>query len=124
MRTDINRKNHLQLIDQVDALNEEVKVLALNLAIYLAKAKGGCDQIDQLESDFIRLVNGTVKVVGELAGIINVARNRDRKVSSTPPNNEQTDRIEVKLRSILDQCSRIMNSLPRTENLSLKPPSS
>ncbi len=124
MRTDINHKNHLQLIDQVDALNEEVKVLALNLAIYLAKAKGGCDQIDQLESDFIRLVNGTVKVVRELAGIINVARNRDRTVTSTPPNSEQTDRIEVKLRSILDQCSRIMNSLSRTENLSLKPPSS
>ena len=29
-----------RIIEQVDELNEEVKVLALNLAIYLAKAKG------------------------------------------------------------------------------------
>lgn len=118
MSSDIDRKKDLQLIDQVDALNEEVKVLALNLAIYLARAKGGSEQLHQLEPDFIRLVNGTVKVVQDLALVINAARNREQNVDDVQTHGLRTDQIEVKLRSILDQCNKIMSSLSKTGNLS------
>ena len=118
MSTDINRKRDLQLIDQVDALNEGVKVLALNLAIYLAKTKGGSEWLYQLEPDFIRLVNGTVKVVQDLALIINAARNLKQRIDNVPVGRLPTDQIELKLRSILDQCNKIMGSLSRTGNLS------
>lgn len=116
-RTD--RKRDLQLVDQVDALNEEVKVLALNLAIYLAKAKGNSEQLARLEPDFIRLVNGTVKVVRELAVVINAARNLQQGGDNIAPNSIPADQIEIRLRSILDQCYRILNSLSKTGKLSI-----
>jgi hypothetical protein len=113
-----DRKRDLQLIDQVDALNEEVKVLALNLAIYLAKAKGNSEQLTRLEPDFIRLVNGTVKVVRELAVVINAARNLQQGEDNVSPSAIATDQIEIRLRSILAQCSRILSSLSKTGKLS------
>ncbi len=118
MSTDIDRKRELQLIDQVDALNEEVKVLALNLAIFLAKAKKDSKQLLQLEPAFIRLVNGTVKVVQDLALIINAARNKKPSVDDVPADQPEYDLIEVKLRSILELCNRIMSTLSRAGNLS------
>ena len=54
------------LLREVDELNEGVKALALNLAIYLAKAKEQSADLSRLEPDFVKLVNGTVKVVQEL----------------------------------------------------------
>jgi hypothetical protein len=107
------------LVDQVDALNEEVKVLALNLAIYLAKAKRNSQQLARLEPDFIRLVNGTVKVVRELAVVINAARNLEQGTDNITPGSIPADQIEIRLRSILDQCSRILSSLSKTGKLSI-----
>ena len=118
MSTNVNRKKDLLLIDQVDALNEEVKALALNLAIYLAKAKGSSERLQQLEPDFMRLVNGTVKVVQELTLIIDSARDHKQTIADFPTGITQTDEIEIKLRSILEQCSKIMNALSRTGHLS------
>ncbi|MFQ6007540.1 MAG: hypothetical protein ACE5K8_01175 [Candidatus Zixiibacteriota bacterium] len=117
MSTHVNRKRNLLLIDQVDALNEEVKVLALNLAIYLAKAKSNHEYLQQLEPDFIRLVNGTVKVVQELAVVIDAARNQKLDVESTTPDNIQSDLLEAKLHSILGQCNKIMNILSKDSRL-------
>lgn len=119
MSAGVDRKRDLQLIDQVDALNEEVKVLALNLAIYLAKAKGNSEQLARLEPDFIRLVNGTVKVVRELAVVINAARNIQQGEDNVSPSSIAADQIEIRLRSILAQCSRILSSLSKTGKLSL-----
>ncbi len=117
MSTYVNRKRDLLLIDQVDSLNEEVKVLALNLAIYLAKAKGSNEQLQQLEPDFIRLVNGTVKVVQELAVVIDAARNQKLEVGPSATDRIQTELLEAKLRSILEQCTKVMNSLSRNSRL-------
>lgn len=106
-----NRDEDLGIIDQVDDLNEEVKSLALNLAIYLAKVKTKSSEINQMEPDFIRLVNGTVKVVQELAVIINAARNKETMVYQVPSGSLSPDHIETKLHSILEQCQRIMEAL-------------
>jgi hypothetical protein len=100
-----------KIIEQVDELNEEVRVLALNLAIYLAKAKSKSHQLSRLEPDFIRLVNGTVKVVQELAAIINAARNLDVMVNDLVDQPPGTDPIEIRLNAILEQCNHIMESL-------------
>ncbi len=113
------REKVLQLVDQVDALNEEVKVLALNLAIYLAKAKRNSEQLARLEPDFIRLVNGTVKVVRELAIVINAARNLEQGRDDVALDTIPTDQIEVSLQSILSQCGRILNTLAKTGRLSM-----
>ncbi len=120
MNMKTERKRELRLVDQVDALNEEVKVLALNLAVYLAKAKGSSEQIHRLEPEFIRLVNGTVKVVQQLALIINAARNREKSSRDMSSSSIHADQIEIRLKSILDQCAKIMHSLSQTGNFDLQ----
>ena len=106
------------IVEQVDDLGEEVKALAIDLAIYLAKAKaqGHSDELNRLEPDFISLVNGAVKVVQQLSLIVNAAK---ANASANPPDLSGRgptgrDQIEIRLRSILDQCARIQVWLERT----------
>ncbi|MFH1688314.1 MAG: hypothetical protein ABIE70_12435 [bacterium] len=106
----------ISVIGQVDELSEEVKILALNLAIYLAKAKPGSKELDKMEPEFIRLVNGTVRVVQQIARIIAAARNGESLIYTPPSGDLHRDQIEVRLRAILDQCGRIMSSLSRSED--------
>ena len=117
MNTDTKQETHSELVEQVDALGEEVKTLALNLAIYLAKAKSGSKKLLHLEPDFIRLVNGTVKAVQELAGFINTARNAGTGAADQPGRpTVGPDPLEARLRCILDQCGRIMISLSQDKD--------
>jgi len=106
------------IVEQVDDLGEEVKALAIDLAIYLAKAKaqGNREELNRLEPDFISLVNGAVKVVQQLSLIVNAAKATS---SGAPPDLRGRgpggkDQIEIRLRSILDQCARIQIWLERT----------
>lgn len=107
------RQKNIEMINEVDALNEEVKTLALNLAIYLAKAKANqaSDKINKLEPEFIRLVNGTVKVVQELTFTLNAARNNETMVYEPPSGKLPMDEIEFKLQAIVKQCSNLMDIL-------------
>ena len=104
---------NLEVIDRVDALNEEVKSLALKMAVYLAKAKGNSAELTRLEPDFIRLVNGTVKVVQEIANIVNAANNLDKMVYQVPSGKLDQDQIEMKLQTILELCRKIQTSLSK-----------
>jgi hypothetical protein len=106
-------EDDIVLLEQVEALNEEVKTLSLNLAIYLARAKSEskAEVLNRMEPEFIRLVNGTVKVVGELTAILNAARNMEQMVYELPTGRVLLDQIEVKLRSVVFQCSHILGSL-------------
>jgi len=105
------------MVDKVDGLADEVRILALNLAIYLAKAKPNSKQLNRMEPEFIRLVNGTVKAAQEIANLIAAARHMETMVYDIPSGNLTNDHIEVKLRSILDQCGRIMSSLSTSTDL-------
>jgi len=102
------------IIERVDAMSEEVRLLALNLAIYLAKAKQESKELSRLEPEFVRLVNGTVKAVREIGYIVNAARDTEAVVYDVPSGRIPRDRLEVKLRSILDQCGKIMQSLSQS----------
>ena len=102
------------IIDQVDAISEEVRLLALNLAIYLAKAKKGSEELNRLEPEFVSLVNGSIKAVREIGLIIDAARHDQALVYDVPSGNLHRDQLEMKLISILNQCGRIMSSLPNS----------
>lgn len=121
MTTSIDRKRQrdVQLVSEVDSLGEEVKTLALNLAIYLAKAKtqGGAEALNRMEPDFIRLVNGTVHVVQEMTMILNAARNMERMIYDVPSGDVHQDRLEMRLRSLLEQCSTIVTALTHLKSL-------
>ncbi|RKX29884.1 MAG: hypothetical protein DRP47_00670 [Candidatus Zixiibacteriota bacterium] len=113
MNTNTHRESSADIVEQVNSLAEEVKILALNLAIYLAKAKKESGKLTQLEPDFIRLVNGTVRTVHELTAIISASRSNSSKSKTTQfePSFEKLDPLEAKLRNILDQCQRIITAL-------------
>ena len=117
--TDKKRDRELTLLSEVDDLNEHVKTLALNLAIYLAKARAeaGSPELNRMEPEFIRLVNHTVKVVQELAVILNAAQNKEVMAYELPSGSKNLDRIEFGLRAILEQCSRVMESLSHVKKI-------
>lgn len=114
---DQKRQKELNLIAEVDLLSEEVKSLAVNLAIYLAKAKSSpsAEQLTRMEPEFIRLVNGTVHVVQEMTLILNAARNMERMIYDVPSERAAQTRLETKLRSVLDQCAQILATLGRSK---------
>lgn len=101
----------IDIVEYVENLNEEVKDLVLNLAIYLAKSKKDSDQLSKMEPEFIKLVNGAVKVGQELSIIINAANNRETLVYDVPSGKFHSDHIENKLNSILEQCRQILEEL-------------
>ena len=112
-RADSERQKLLEMVDAVDALGEDTKDLALNLALYLAKAKakGNSEQLKRMEPEFIRLVNNTVKVVQELAVVLNAARNQEKMVYEPPSGKYSKDRIESRLELIVQQCNHILATL-------------
>ncbi len=109
----------LELLSEVDALSEEIKILALNLALYLAKAKSGkhSAELTRLEPEFIRLINNTVKIVRELSLVVEAAKNREIMVYQVPSGQLSKDRVEVRLHAILEQCTRILNSIRQVKDI-------
>jgi hypothetical protein len=116
-QVDRKHQRSLSVVEEVDNLSEEVRTLALNLAIYLAKVKSQTqsEKLNQMEPEFIKLVNGTVRVVQELTGILNAARNMERMIYDVPTGNVPQDRMELRLRSILDQCGDILTTLAQSK---------
>jgi len=112
------RNDMLQLLETVDALGEQTKDLALNLALYLAKVKAQkrSEKLQQMEPEFIRLVNGTVKVVQELTVILKAARHQEKMIFELPTGEIDKDHLQVKLEAVAEQCNRILQSLQQTRD--------
>ena len=100
------RSEELSLAAQVETLSKSVKDLALNLAIYLAKAKRSSDRLSALEPEFVRLVNGAVNAVQQVAEVMNSGA---ASTESGPP--PSAIGLESKLRHILAQCAEILSLL-------------
>ena len=96
-----------KIVDKVDYLNDEIKTLALNLAIYLSKAKSKSEDISRMEPEFVKLVNSTVKVAQELAQIIKAAQNKEQADSEKPIRFKDIAQLESKLKEIVRQCDEI-----------------
>ena len=108
-----------QILEKVEHLNEEVKALALNMAIYLAKIKKDSKTISSMEPEFIRLVNSTVKVVQDLTVIIDSAKNPKNGATMGNSTYKLSIHLESKLNSIVSQCQEIIETLEHkkvTEN--------
>lgn len=99
-KAEINEEQNPNLADQVDYLSDQVKMLALNLAINLAKAKNDVQELAFMENEFTRLINGSVEVIREVNGILKVFRNEDRMVYEPPSQSGKLDKIEQSLNDI------------------------
>lgn len=111
------RKDAVELVDVVDSLSEETKDLALNLALYLAKAKNSSEKLKQMEPEFIKLVNSTVKVIQELTTILNAAKNQEKMIYQLPSGHFPKDHLQTKLESIASQCNQILTSLSQVKDI-------
>ena len=114
-----NRTSLEQVVDAVDELNSETKDLALNLALYLAraKAKNRSEELQRLEPEFIRLVNGSIKVVQELTLLLKAVRNQEKMLFEIPSGQITKDRLEGKLEQIVIQCNQILSALGEPRNI-------
>jgi len=98
----------VDFVNEIDALAEQVKVMALNLAINLARAKNEASELAFMEPDFTRLINGSVEVIKEITGLIRVARNEEKRVYTPPSRSDQLDRIENSLNDIAELSQNIL----------------
>jgi len=117
---DIHADGPERLVAEVDRLAGEVKLLAINLAIMLAKIKGRQKKFGNMDNRFVELIkraNDTSRQVGD---IIQAFRDRKRMISSLPASTEiinkrgAYDSVEAKLvyvhklsREILDTIGSI-----------------
>jgi len=99
-KAEISEEQNPNLADQVDYLSDQVKMLALNLAINLAKAKNDVQELAFMENEFTKLINGSVEVIREVNGILKVFRNEDRMVYEPPSQSGKLDKIEKSLNDI------------------------
>ncbi len=113
------RQAAVELLETVDTLGEETRDLAVNLALYLAKAKArkSAEKLHQMEPEFIRLVNSTMKVIRELTVILNAARHQGKMIYEPPSGRTGRDHIQTRLESIAAQCNVILESLNGARDL-------
>jgi methyl-accepting chemotaxis protein len=96
---------------EIDELAGQVKVLALNLAISLAKAKNEAKELAFLEPDFTKLINGSVEVIREISSILKAFRNEDKLVYSPPSQSDKLDRIETSLGEIYSLSQSVLKTI-------------
>lgn len=112
-----DKKRKVKIVDKVDYLNDEVKTLALNLAIYLSKAKSKSEEISRMEPEFVKLVNSTVKVAQEVAQIIRAAQNKEPSDTEKPLRFKDIAQLEAKLKEIVRQCDEINRLMTRKTDI-------
>ena len=96
---------------QVDELADQVKMLALNLALNLARSKDEISELTVLEPEFTKLVNGSVDVIKEVTTILRAFRNEEKMVYSPNSGNLKLDRIETSLNEILTLSKNVLDSI-------------
>ena len=109
--SDKNVETFEEWISQIDNLADEVKMLALNLAINLAKTKQETKELSFMEPEFTKLVNGSVEVVREITGIMKAFRNEGSLVYSPKKDSRSLDRIETTLNEIHQLSRKVLYTI-------------
>ena len=111
-----NRENEINVSAedwsrQVNQLADQVRMLALNLAISLARSKEKLEDLAQLEPEFTKLVNGSVEVVKEVTSILKAFRHEEKMVYTPQKSSNKLDRIETSLNEILELSSTVLKAI-------------
>jgi hypothetical protein len=97
------------LAKEVEDLNEQVRLLAINLAGFLAREKDSKNRFAAMEPDFHRLVSGLVSVVSEVSHVISATHHAP---SLQPPSMPGTgNSMEFQLRALRTLCHDIQRRL-------------
>ncbi len=98
-------------LDQTQDLADQVKLLALNLAINLARCKDEIKELTTLEPDFTKLINGSVNIIRDINNILRALQNDEALIAPLPKPPEKLDRIEVTLNEILELSGRVHDAI-------------
>jgi hypothetical protein len=96
------------LIGQVDELADQVKNLALNLAITLAREKERVKDLKIIEPEFTHLINKSVGVVREIANILMLIGAEEPR---TAVESERLRTIEKSLEEILVVAENVLKEI-------------
>jgi methyl-accepting chemotaxis protein len=99
------------LLNLVGTLADQVKILALNLAINLARTKAKAEELTVLEPQFTRLINGSVEAIRELSALLRNLDNRKEAKPKAEMNREKMKKIGDTLNEILDLSQNVHTSI-------------
>ena len=100
-------------VDNVNSMAEQVRILALNLAINLAREKKNIKELTFLEPDFTKLIYGSVDVIKEISVILKVFQNEEKMIYAPPLSSGKLDHIESSLNEILNLSRNVLNTISR-----------
>ena len=112
----INERGHEDLIREVEDLTEQVKILALNLALTLAREKKQIKDLTLLEPEFTKLVNGSVDVIKEISEILRALQSDKIAESSSTIKGKNLARIETSLNEILTLSQNVLKAVTSIKN--------
>ncbi len=113
MKSEYDNKypNSANLVDRVDALADQVKTLALNLAITLAREKSKVKDLKILEPEFTRMINKSVGVIREITKILRALRSDEHRGPRTSIDIKSFDEIETSLEEILNVSKNVLKDI-------------
>jgi hypothetical protein len=83
------------LASEVEELNEQVRLLAINLAAFLARDKDSKNRFASLEPDFQRLVSGLVTLVSEVSNVLSATHHAPSQGSRSEPDTGNSMRLQL-----------------------------
>lgn len=101
-------QNSGDLTLQVRSLAEQVKLLALNMAIQLARSKDRVRDLTILEPDFTKLIHGSIEVIQQITGLLEYLQCRK---SVDAVKDDGLNQIEASLNGILSQSHDIQEAI-------------
>ncbi len=100
-------------VDNVNSMAEQVRILALNLAINLAREKPNIKELTFLEPDFTKLIYGSVDVIKEISVILKAFQNEEKMIYAPPMSSGKLDHIESSLNEILNLSRNVLEVITR-----------
>jgi len=116
MKSPQNIQENDRWVAELNSLAEQVKILALNLAINLAKAKHNARELAFMEPQFTKLVHGSVEVIKEITAILKVFRNEEKMIYTPPASREKLNNIETSLNEILNLSQKVLTVIADIKN--------
>ena len=113
------REDQLRLVRETEELAEEVKILAINLAITLAKIQLQNQTIKDLEPQFSELVKRANEASYQVAAILQGIRNQKKMVIMTDTDSESRsqpnvyDKMEISLNNVNELSRNIIRTITR-----------
>ena len=111
------RAEQICLANKAGELADEVKLLAINLAISLARIQGRDKTLKELEPHFTELIKKSNEASHQVTGVLEAFQNQKKIIYNLPASSEVVakrgayDRLEATLNHIYDLSQKIIQTI-------------